>query len=237
MKKWILYFWLIVASFGMAGCSEENYFEESLGEEWNGEGLPSWIHEWQFKHFLKSEWGFDSYMFGVLWKFYKFEHNGKLLLAMKYEKVGREYNWEEDTLCCDAYGRDVKFSAVKDSFEKGAELIWTNEFCTENAMPQISDCNVEDPQSFSLLQNKIDKFCQEVREAGNFMLELRADFYEDEKGETIVRMKYDYADRAKKKRTVVIKKYTMTGEETNAVPQKDKEGYPSWQVHIGEGRI
>lgn len=238
MKKWVLYFWLIVASFGMAGCSEENYFEESLGEEWNGEGLPTWIGEWSFKHWLQSNWAISSASFEVLWKAYKFEHNGRLLLAMSYEKVyyigyDREKLWEENTLCCDAYGRDVAFSAVESSFEKSAELIWTNEICTEKSIPQISDCDLENPQSLSWLQKDIDKACREVQKAGNFMLVFDIGYCDDESDNPYVYLTYEYAVRAEKSRIKVNNVYTMDGIKVDTASQKFNWRESLWKQVVG----
>lgn len=241
MKKWVLYLGLIVASFGMTGCSEENYFEESLGEEWNGEGLPTWIGEWSFKHWIQSNWATSSASFEVLWKAYKFEHDGRLLLAMSYEKVYyigyKGEFWEENTLCCDTYGRDVSFSAVESSFEKGAELIWTNEICTEKSIPQISDCELENPQSLNWLQKDIDKACREVQKAGNFMLVFDIGYCDDESGNPYVYLVYEYAVRAEKNRIKVSNVYTMDGEKVDAASKEFNWRESLWKKVVGPNGI
>lgn len=233
MKKWYLYFWLIIATFGMAGCDEESYLENH--EEWNGEGLPTWINDWGFLHDLKMEWGTDSYLFGVLWKLYKFEHNDKLLLAMSYEKVGYEYDWEENTLCYDAYGREVNFSKVRESFRKNVALIYTNEICLENSVPQLPNDYFENPQSSGWFQEAINESCREVREAGNFMLTFHFGQLIDEAGNSYPNIEYDYADRTEKKRTTVSKIYTISGEKMNNVSKAYfKREIRVWSEYISQ---
>lgn len=226
MRKLFVYFLLTAALFGMAACSNDEdyllddneiYLDDNIGEAWTGEGLPAWLDNRLFTFKAKSPWMVESYWFGTLWKVYKFQHKSILMLALKYEKVGNEYNWEESTICYDAYGRAVNFSKVEGSFKKGAELIDTNEICTEESVPQLSASGVaeENVQSLEWFQKAIDASCREVREAGNFMLMFSfgcTPCVSDEEN-ILWGIQYEYADRAEKKRTRVHKLYTTTGEE------------------------
>lgn len=217
---------LMVVFLGTAGCSDNDinlsdddlYLDENLGDVWTGDGLPTWLNDRQFKFELEAGWMVESYLYGVLWKAYKFNHKGTLMLALEYEKVGNEYNWSEGTICYAADGREVNFSKVKDSFKKGSELIWTNEICSEGSVPQISYCDFENPETLEWLQKIIDASCREVVEAGNFMLAFHFGYCEyslDKENNLYLGVEYDYADRVEKKRTTVQKVYTPVGESVN----------------------
>lgn len=246
MKKWYLYFLLMLAFLGAAGCSDNDvylsdddlYLDENLGDVWTGDGLPTWLRSRQVEFSQSAGWLIKNESYDVLWKAYKFEHQGTLLLALEYEKVGYVDSWEEGTICYAANGRAVNYSKVKDSFKKGSELIWSNEFCLEGSEPQISDCGFENPESFGWFQEAINTTCLEVREAGNFMLGIYLLEYYDEEKNPYLSIRYYYADRTEKKCIEVEDYYNaIRGERVNDVSDinfdYNKNGLSLWNKHLG----
>lgn len=220
MKKWYVCFLLAALLLGTAGCSEDLYGDENIGNEWTGEGLPDWLRDRMSMITMENGWVFESYMYGMLWEAYKFEHEGKPMLVLKYEKVGAEDNWEEGTVCYAADGRKVNFSKVKESFIKKHELVWTDEICTGESIPKISYCELENPETLGWLQEVIDASCREVSESGNFMLKFAFGYchyylnkdYKSGGNTRCLGVEYDYADRAEKRRVTMKKLYTLDGE-------------------------
>lgn len=85
----------------------------------------------------------ESYYAPELFRVYKFAYEDNLLLALTYNRFGHRenyYYYESETLCYTDDGRRVKFEKVKDSFEKSAILLWTNEMDGEKInIPELSE--------------------------------------------------------------------------------------------------
>lgn len=244
MKKWYIYFLLVAIFFSGSGCSDDLYLSDNelytgdgVCEVWTGDGIPTWLQDRQCKFEMDAGWLIKSEGFDVLWRAYKFEYKSTLMLALEYEKVGYVDSWEEGTICYAADGRAVNFSKVRDSFKKGAELIWTNEFCLEGSEPQVSDCGFENPESFGWFQEAIDTTCREVREAGNFMLGIYLLESYDEEGNSYLSIRYIYADRTGKKCIEVENYYNaISGERVNDVSEIKFDYNKNellWNKHLG----
>lgn len=213
----------------VCGCSsDDNGFilDNNIGEKWDGVGLPSWLKERYIDFgFYEREWMIESYYAPELFRVYKFAYEGNLLLALTYNRFGHRenyYYYESGTLCYTDDGRRVKFEKVKDSFEKSAVLLWTNEMDGENT-PQVSDFKLGNTNSLGWLQEVIDKVCKNIQEPDQVLFRVTCG-YAYSNSNTYIVLDYEYFDKDNLVNgTQIIRNvYTLDGEKIN-IPELNEE--------------
>lgn len=213
----------------VCGCSsDDNGFilDNNIGEKWDGLGLPSWLKERYIDFgFYEREWMIESYYAPELFRVYKFAYEGNLLLALTYNRFGHRenyYYYESGTLCYTDDGRRVKFEKVKDSFEKSAVLLWTNEMDGENT-PQVSDFKLGNTNSLGWLQEVIDKVCKNIQEPDQVLFRVTCG-YAYSNSNTYIVLDYEYFDKNNLVNgTQIIRNvYTLDGEKIN-IPELNEE--------------
>lgn len=214
----------------VCGCSsDDNGFilDNNIGEKWDGVGLPSWLKERYIDFGLyEREWMIESYYAPELFRVYKFAYEGNLLLALTYNRFGHRenyYYYESGTLCYTDDGRRVKFEKVKDSFEKSAVLLWTNEMDGENT-PQVSDFKLGNTNSLGWLQEVIDKVCKNIQEPDQVLFRVTCG-YAYSNNNTYIVLDYEYFDKDNLVNgTQIIRNvYTLDGEKINIPELNEKD--------------
>lgn len=214
----------------VCGCSsDDNGFilDNNIGEKWDGVGLPSWLKERYIDFGLyEREWVIESYYAPELFRVYKFAYEGNLLLALTYNRFGHRenyYYYESGTLCYTDDGRRVKFEKVKDSFEKSAVLLWTNEMDGENT-PQVSDFKLGNTNSLGWLQEVIDKVCKDIQEPDQVLFRVTCG-YADSNNNTYIVLDYEYFDKDNLVNgpQIIRNVYTLDGEKINIPELNEKD--------------
>lgn len=219
----------------VCGCSSDDnagsdfngfILDNNIGEKWDGVGLPSWLKERYIDFGLyEREWMIESYSTHALFRVYKFAYKGNLLLALTYNRLGLRdnYYYESGTLCYTDDGRRVKFEKVKDSFEKSAILLWTNEMDGENT-PQVSDFKLGNTNSLGWLQEVIDKVCKDIQEPDQVLYQVTCG-YADSNNNTYIVLDYEYFDKDNLVNgTQIIRNvYTLDGEKINIPELNEKD--------------
>lgn len=218
----------------VCGCSsDDNGFilDNNIGEKWDGVGLPSWLKERYIDFgFYEKEWMIESYYAPELFRVYKFAYEGNLLLALTYNRFGHRenyYYYESGTLCYTDDGRRVKFEKVKDSFEKSAVLLWTNEMDGENT-PQVSDFKLGNTNSLGWLQEVIDKVCKDIQEPDQVLFRVTCGYAYSN---TYIVLDYEYFDKDNLVNgTQIIRNvYTLDGEKIN-IPELNEEDLSTQRI-------
>ena len=151
MKTKLMYTVLLL--LGMifhTSCSEDFFLDDYKGEQWNGEGFPSWIDEKNESYKQELDRFYDkitAHSDYLLCHLYRFKHQDKWYVSMSYERCYpsvldpemKEFHFTSRTLFYNAYGREVNPNKVKKSFEMSKELIWSNEIGPDGYIPQIKD--------------------------------------------------------------------------------------------------
>lgn len=216
--------------FFMCGCSsDENVngndldlselvIDDYIGDVWDGENVPSWLNERYYDFIIKekSDWLYESYYPVVLFRVYKFNYQDNLLLALTYNRFGyrgTEFYYAEGTLCYTGKGQQVNFSGVKNSFEKNAELVWSNELGGENHILNVSDFGLDNEDSSEWLQKRINQICENIQEPAQILDEVAIGYVQND-GETGIALRYSYFDKAdfSDGPISVYELYTLNGE-------------------------
>lgn len=220
----------------VCGCSSDDnagsdfngfILDNNIGEKWDGVGLPSWLKERYIDFELyETEWAIESYYAPELFRVYKFAYEGNLLLALTYNRFGHRenyYYYKSGTLCYTDDGRRVKFEKVKDSFEKSAVLLWTNEMDGENT-PQVSDFKLGNTNSLGWLQEVIDKVCKDIQEPDQLLCRVTCGYAHNDSNTYIV-LDYEYFDKNNLADgpQIIRNVYTLDGEKINIPELKINE--------------
>lgn len=217
----------------VCGCSSNDntdsdfsgfILDNNISEKWDGFGLPSWLKE-RYSDFLTHEtgWMTESYYVPALCRVYKFAYKGNLLLALAYNKFGvrENYYYESGTICYTDDGRRVKFEKIKDSFEKSAVLLWTNEMDGENT-PQVTDFELGNTNSLGWLQEVIDKVCKDIQEPNQLLCQVTCGYAHSN---TYIVLDYEYLDKDNlvDGPQIIRNVYTLDGEKINIPELKINE--------------
>ena len=210
--------------------------DNNIGEKWDGVGMPSWLKE-RYHDFMihETKWMEESYVGPTLCMIYKFSYKGNLLLALAYNRfglLGQKFYNESGTICYTDDGRRVKFENIRDSFEKSAILLGTNELGGENT-PQVANYELGNIDSLGWLQKVIDKVCEDIREPNQLLYQVACGYaYKD--AETYVVLKYEYYDKENLDNgpQEVCNVYTLNGEKKNIENLEIKDLCPQRIIDI-----
>lgn len=210
MKSTFTNFLLFIIPIFITACAEDWILDDNVSEEWNGEGIPSWASDRIFDYQLESGWGASSYFEGELAEVFSFTHKNNLLAAIKYSR-GIYEKVERGTLYYTRDGRKVNEGKVKESFDKTAKLVWSNEIGSIYRPIDIGKLELEDSASMAWFQDKLNIICKEFLHSDFFLAELT---FGCDESENHFWISYTYNDcKEPHGLTRISKAYTRSGEE------------------------
>ncbi len=193
----------------ISGCADNWILDDNISEEWNGEGVPSWLPNRISDYQIETGWATSSYFEGDLVEIYSFTHKSNLLMAVKYSR-GIYEGIEYGTLYYTQDGRKVSEEKVKGSFNKDAKLVWSNEIGSIHRPINIKRLTLENGSSMEWFQDKIDGICKEFLHSEFFLAELT---FGCDEPENCLLISYTYNDcKEPHGLTRISQAYTRTGE-------------------------
>lgn len=201
-----------------------------VGEKWDGEGIPSWLHDRHFDYVTQEKiwWFQQSCEIALFEDIYKFTYDEHLMVVIFYNRYAGglgSAELESGTMCFTDEGKRVDFNHVKGQFEQTAELIYTNQMDGEN-IPQVS-VFAPDFQSMDWIQSEINKICAEIQEPEQSLTRIGL-AYDDT--HNFVVLFYAYWDKSNVElgSITVENVYTLDGEKKNDIIDNIEYGEICW---------